>query len=52
VVGVNRDQLIQAGVLKENILDSGICTCCHKDYFSFRRDASKAGRMISLMMLK
>jgi polyphenol oxidase len=52
VTGANRDQLLQAGVRKENILDSGICTCCHKDYFSFRRDGSKAGRMISLMMLK
>jgi len=51
VVGANRDQLLQAGVPRENILDSGICTCCHKDYFSFRRDGIKAGRMISLMML-
>jgi len=51
VTGVNRDQLLQAGVLPENILDSGICTCCNKDYFSFRRDGAKAGRMISLMML-
>ena len=52
VVGVNRDQLLQAGVQQENILDSGICTCCNKDYFSFRRDAAKSGRMMSLMMLK
>jgi len=51
VVGVNRDQLLQAGVLPENILDSGICTCCNKNYFSFRRDGTKAGRMISLMMM-
>jgi len=52
VIGSNRDQLLQAGVGRENILDSGICTCCNKNYFSFRRDADKAGRMISLMMLK
>jgi len=52
VVGVNRDQLLKAGVLRDNILDSYICTCCNKNYFSFRRDGAKAGRMISLMMLK
>jgi len=52
VVGANRDQLIQAGVAKENIQDCGVCTCCSKEYFSFRRDGEKAGRMISLMMLK
>jgi len=51
MIAANRDQLLQTGVKKENIIDSGICTCCHKDYFSFRRDGSKAGRMISLMML-
>lgn len=52
VISANRDQLLQAGVRQANIFDSGICTCCHKDYFSFRRDGEKAGRMISLMMLK
>ena len=52
VVGANRQQLLKAGVRQEDILDSGICTCCNKDYFSFRRDGSKAGRMISVMMLK
>jgi YfiH family protein len=51
VISANRDQLLQAGVLSANILDSGICTSCHKNYFSHRRDAAKAGRMISLMLL-
>lgn len=51
VISANRDQLLQAGVRQENIVDSGICTCCNKNYFSFRRDGAKAGRMISLMML-
>ena len=50
-IGANRDQLLQLGIRQENIFDSGICTCCHKNYFSFRRDGLKAGRMISLMML-
>lgn len=52
VISANCDQLLQAGVRLENIVDSGVCTCCNKDYFSFRRDGAKAGRMISLMMLK
>lgn len=52
VVGANQDQLLKAGVRQDNIFDSGVCTCCNKDYFSFRRDGSKAGRMISIMMLK
>lgn len=52
VVGANRDQLLKAGVRPENIFDSRLCTCCNKDYFSFRRDGEKAGRMISVMMLK
>ncbi len=51
VINANRDQLLQAGVLSENIFDCGICTCCHQNYFSFRRDGIRAGRMISLMML-
>jgi YfiH family protein len=51
VISANRDQLIQAGIRPENIFDSGLCTCCNKNYFSFRRDGQKAGRMISLMML-
>jgi YfiH family protein len=51
IVGANRDQLLDVGVRPENIFDSGICTCCDKHYFSFRRDGDKAGRMISLMML-
>ena len=52
VIAANRDQLLQAGVPKENIIDCGVCTCCDKNYFSFRRDGAKAGRMISVMMLK
>jgi polyphenol oxidase len=51
VISANRVQLLQAGVRPENIFDSGICTCCSKDYFSFRREGTNAGRMISLMML-
>lgn len=51
IMGANREQLAQVGVRRENITDTGRCTCCDKNYFSFRRDGAKAGRMISLMML-
>ncbi len=51
MVAANRRQLIEMGLKDENITDSGVCTCCDKKYFSFRRDGEKAGRMISLMMI-
>ncbi|MBF0511100.1 MAG: peptidoglycan editing factor PgeF [Candidatus Omnitrophica bacterium] len=51
IISVNCEQLLQGGVKTENIVDSGICTCCDKNYFSFRRQGAQAGRMISLMML-
>lgn len=48
----NKRQLLQAGVLEENISDSGACTCCDKRYFSYRREGKQAGRIISLMMIR
>lgn len=51
IIAANRRQLTEAGIPDGNIFDCGVCTCCNKDYFSFRRDREKAGRMISLMML-
>jgi YfiH family protein len=51
VIAANRRQLVKAGVLPEHIADSGVCTCCSQEYFSFRRDGVHAGRMISVMML-
>ena len=51
VTAENHRQLTGAGLSKENIFDCGVCTYCNPGYFSFRRDAQKAGRMISVMML-
>ncbi len=48
----NKHQLLDEGVIEENIFDSGICTCCDERWFSYRREGEKAGRMISLMMLR
>lgn len=48
----SQKELLAEGVRSENIFDCGICTCCNEEYFSYRRDGEKAGRMIALMMLK
>lgn len=50
-----RMTLLDAGVLHENIVYSGICTCCeaNKDkYFSHRREKGKTGAMSGFIMLK
>ncbi len=49
---VNCCQALAVGVKEKNIFDCGICTCCSENLFSYRREGAKAGRMISLMMLK
>ena len=49
---VNRRQLTALGVMPSNIFDCGVCTSCDQNFFSFRREGSKAGRMISMMLLK
>lgn len=50
---VNREQLKAGGVKEENIFDPKICTSSqNKDFFSFRKEAEAAGRMISVIMLK
>ena len=52
LVKMNTNEFVRFGVKPENIFDCGICTCCSEQYFSYRREGEKAGRMISLMMLK
>lgn len=47
---VNQQQLIAAGVLAEHIHGSDYCTCCQPQFSSYRREGSKARRMIALMM--
>ena len=37
-----KEDLIGLGILKENIIDTNICTCCNtEDYFSFRYNTMK-----------
>jgi YfiH family protein len=51
-VKANYNQLLGFGVSKENIFDCGICTYSDQNYFSYRRQGEKAGRMVSIMMLR
>jgi polyphenol oxidase len=52
VIKANRDQLYSLGIERDQFFDCRICTSCDKSYFSYRRDGDKAGRMVSVMMLK
>ncbi len=49
---VNKQALLDCGVLSENIHDCDICTYCNQGFFSHRREGEIAGRMISAIMLK
>ncbi len=50
---VNRQQMVSCGVKPENINDCLICTCCrNREYFSFRKEGSACGRIMSVLMLK
>lgn len=50
VAKANRDQLEAAGVPRDSIHDSGLCTACHRDTFhSYRKDGSHAGRMMGII---
>jgi hypothetical protein len=49
----NWRQLQDIGVLKENIIISGVCTSCNTDLlYSYRAEDGKTGRMASLIQLK
>ena len=50
VAGANRDQLILAGVLEQNIYLSGLCTAMHPDLLtSYRVEKEKAGRIAGVI---
>jgi len=50
---INREQLKAGGVREENIFDPELCTLSqNKDFFSFRKEADSAGRMISVITLR
>jgi polyphenol oxidase len=48
LAAVNREQLIAAGVLREQIYSAKLCTQCRADdFWSYRREKEGAGRMFS-----
>lgn len=49
----NEMVLAEAGILKDNIENRRICTCCNSDYlFSHRKTNGKRGNLAAFMMLK
>jgi YfiH family protein len=53
LIGLNKKQALDLGVLEGNISDCGICTSCrNREFFSFRKEGNACGRMISVIMLK
>lgn len=53
LVGINKKQILDSGVKEENIFDSHACTSCqNKEFFSFRKEGKKSGRIMSVIMLK
>jgi YfiH family protein len=53
LVEANRQQLLDAGVLKKNIDASPLCTNCHPDLlFSYRAEKGKTGRMMGAVGIR
>src|SRR5437763_1287704 len=49
----NRAQLLEAGLLPQNISVSDLCTACRRDLlFSYRKDAGTTGRLMSVIGLR
>ncbi len=46
-----KDEFLGCGIKEDNLNISQICTCCDKDYFSYRRDGV-TGRFCGIIMLK
>jgi len=50
---VNQQQLISCGIKEKNVFDPKICTFSdNENFFSFRKEADKSGRMISVIILR
>jgi polyphenol oxidase len=50
---INNLQLQEAGLLKENIHQSGSCTACENErFFSYRKEGGCSGRMLTLIGMK
>jgi len=51
IKGFIEDQLLTAGIHKPNIEIESSCTFSDTDYYSYRRDGRKAGRMMGIIKL-
>lgn len=50
---INMEMLKEIGIKRENIIDSGLCTVCQKEYFhSYRVDKEKSGRNGAIISLR
>jgi YfiH family protein len=47
--GANLSQMVSVGVEEKNVFSADICTHCHENLPSFRRDKDKAGRTLSFI---
>ncbi|WP_368077880.1 peptidoglycan editing factor PgeF [Bacillus sp. NTK074B] len=46
---LNRKLLIQGGLNPDQIRTSSFCSSCHEEFFSYRRDGGKTGRIMSFI---
>lgn len=52
-VGINKRELINLGILEENIYLSNVCTKCSSDtYYSYRVQGQDGGRNVTLISMK
>jgi YfiH family protein len=50
LAAANRRQLLNAGISDDRVLVSSLCTRCRADmFFSYRREGSQTGRMLSVI---
>lgn len=53
LVQANKLQLLNVGLIKDNICALKYCTCCRSDlFYSYRRDGQNSGRQGSMIMKK
>ena len=52
-IGINKRELINLGILEENIYLSNVCTKCNSDtYYSYRVQGQDSGRNVTLVCMK
>ncbi len=50
---INREQLIETGLMQDNINMVNLCTSCHSDlFYSYRKDGAGTGRMMAVVVIK